>query len=192
MKMDSMTESIQQIQKTLNENGSKQSDCQMVVPTNADVIALKYSDGHGNNEQKATTTMDIISHVDKPNFGENDFPCFDLGIDVTPKFIDVDVDDNFFSNEEVQRHLKEAFVTILESTDPDECNGTGTIPAASVEITLAAPLKRISKLGRCLLSPYLPNDGSSPGSASKLSDDTIVFKEELAPPNDSAIFTFDD
>ncbi|KAL2559717.1 uncharacterized protein Fot_04456 [Forsythia ovata] len=177
--MDSMTESIQQIQKTLNDIGPKQSDCQMVVPTNTDIIASKNSDGHGNNEQKATTTVDIISHVDKPNFGENDFPSFDLGIDVTPKFIDVDVDDKNFSNEEVQRQLEEAFET-------------GTIPTASVEITPAAPLKRISKPGRCLLSPYLPNDGSSPGSASKLSDDTIVFKEELAPPDDSDIFTFDD
>ncbi|KAL2553822.1 uncharacterized protein Fot_07441 [Forsythia ovata] len=109
-KMDSMTESIQQIQKTLNDIGPKQFDCQM------------NPDGHGNNEQKATTTIDIISHVDKPNFGENDFPSFDLGIDVTPKFIDVDVDDEFFSNEEVQRQLEEAFVTISESTDPDECN----------------------------------------------------------------------
>ncbi|KAL2488861.1 Papain-like cysteine peptidase superfamily [Forsythia ovata] len=69
---------------------------------------------------------------------------------------------------------------------------TGTIPAASVEITSAAPLKRISKPGRCLLSHYLPNDGSSPGNASKLSDDIIVFKEELAPPDDSDIFTVDD
>ncbi|KAL2547422.1 Ulp1 protease family [Forsythia ovata] len=110
-KMDSMTESIQQIQKTLNDIGPKQSDCQMIVPTNTPIIA---------------------------------------------------------SNE------------------------TGTIPAASVEITPAAPLKRISKPGRCLLSPYLPNDGSSPDSASKLSDDTIVFKEELAPCDDSDIFTFDD
>ncbi|KAL2548074.1 uncharacterized protein Fot_09604 [Forsythia ovata] len=156
------------------------------------LISIKNSDSHENNEQKATTTVDIISHVDKPNFGENDFPSFDLGIDVTPKFIDVDVDDEFFSNEEVQRQLEKAFVTISESTDPDECNETGTIPAASVEITPTAPLKRISKPGRCLLSPYLPNDGSSPDSASKLSDDTIAFKEELAPPDDSDIFTFDD
>ncbi|KAL2556360.1 uncharacterized protein Fot_01099 [Forsythia ovata] len=191
-KMDSMTESIQQIQKTLNDIGPKQSDCQMVVLTNTDIIASKNSDVQGNNEQKATTTVDIISHVDKSNYGEKDFPSFDLGIDVTPKFIDVDVDDEFFSNEEVQRQLEEAFVTILESTDPDECNEIGIIPTASVEITPAAPLKRISKPGRCLLSPYLPNDGSSPGSASKLSDDTILFKEELAPPDDIDISTFDD
>ncbi|KAL2523517.1 Uncharacterized protein Adt_08571 [Abeliophyllum distichum] len=156
------------------------------------LISIKKSDGHGSNEQKATTIVDIISHVDKPNFGENDFSSFDLRIDVTPKFIYVDVDDEFFSNEEVQRQLEEAFVTISESTDPNECNRTGTIPVVSVEITPTAPLKRISKPGRCLLSSYLPNDGSSPSSASKLSDDIIVFKEKLALPDDSDIFTFDD
>ncbi|KAL2501266.1 hypothetical protein Fot_35114 [Forsythia ovata] len=121
--------------------------------------------------------MDIISHVDKPNFGENVFPSFDLGIYLTSKFIDVDMDDELFSNEKVQRQLEETFVTISESIDADECNRTVTIMATSVEITSVAPLKRISKPGRCFLSPYLPNDGSSPSSASILSNDTIVFKE---------------
>ncbi|KAL2559413.1 hypothetical protein Fot_04152 [Forsythia ovata] len=111
IKLDSMMDCIQEIQKSLKENGLKQRDCLMIVPTATNVNASK---------------------------------------------------------------------------------GTGTIPAASMKTTPAAPLKRISKPGRCLLSPYLPNNGSSLGSASKLSDDTIVFKEELASSDNSNIVTFDD